>query len=183
MGAPTVAPDGHQNNAARHGRNTVQKNAPQVLSMTIQDGNDMSTEHEQLILAAKACGLHFNPTLKLKQGLHVVRPDAKCQSDQVLWDPKNDDGDCARMEAQLDLAVIPYPIYDSPKHGVLVKLNAHTECANAEPPLRFCQNCTDPCQRKQPISKTELYADHAGDKNAARRAASVAVAAEIGRLM
>ena len=139
----------------------------------------MTTEREQLELAAKACWIEIDHWRRDMPMVNICEYDA---SEYQAWNPLHDDGDCARMEAQLDLAVIPYPIYDSPKHGVLVKLNAHTECANAEPPLRFCQNCTDPCQRKQPISKTELYADHAGDKNTARRAASVTVAAEIGRL-
>ena len=112
----------------------------------------MTTEREQLELAAKACGLHFNPTLKLKQGLHIVKPDAKCQSDQVLWDPKNDDGDCARMEAALGIDVKWY------KSGVI----AHIRDTGIQ---------------------SEVFINHASDKNAARRAASVAVAVEIWRLM
>ena len=111
----------------------------------------MTTEREQLKMAAKACGLHFNPTLKLKQGLHIVKPDAKCQSDQVLWDPKNDDGDCARMEVALGIELTWF--FD--------RVDA-LACDVA------------------PV--VEYFADHNGDKNAARRAASVAVAAEIGRL-
>ena len=112
----------------------------------------MTTEREQLKMAAKACGLHFNPTLKLKQGLHIVKPDAKCQSDQVLWDPKNDDGDCARMEAALGIDVKWY------KSGVI----AHIRDTGIQ---------------------SEVFINHASDKNAARRAASVAVAVEIWRLM
>lgn len=112
----------------------------------------MTTEREQLKMAAKACGLHFNPTLKLKQGLHIVKPDAKCQSDQVLWDPKNDDGDCARMEAALGIDVKWY------KSGVI----AHIRDTGIQ---------------------SEVFINHASDKNAARRAASVAIAVEIWRLM
>lgn len=112
----------------------------------------MTKEREQLKMAAKACGLHFNPTLKLKQGLHIVKPDAKCQSDQVLWDPKNDDGDCARMEAQLGIDVKWY------KSGVI----AHIRDTGIQ---------------------SEVFINHASDKNAARRAASVAIAVEIWRLM
>ena len=113
----------------------------------------MTTEREQLILAAKACGLHFNPTLKLKQGIRVVRPDAKCQSDQVLWDPKNDDGDCARMEARLGIDLIWYT----------TKIQTVDTTGN--------------------YRATAFFEDHNGDKNAARRAASLAVAAEIGRAL
>lgn len=112
----------------------------------------MTTERGQLELAAKACGLYFNPTVKLKQGLRVVKTDAKCQSNQTLWNPASDDGDCARMEAQLDLDI-----------------NWHSG---------FVKVCSDDNQ-----FAVEHFLDHAGDKNAARRAASVAVASEIGRLI
>ena len=97
------------------------------------------------------------------------------------FSPLTDDGDCARMEAQLGLSILPYPVYEHPKTGVLVEFKQHAECPKAEPPMRYCPDCTNPCQRKIPNLKMELYFDHAGDKNAARRAASVAVAAEIGR--
>ena len=112
----------------------------------------MTKEREQLKMAAKACGLHVNPTLKRKRGLHIVNPDAKCQSDQVLWDPKNDDGDCARMEAALGIDVKWY------KSGVI----AHIRDTGIQ---------------------SEVFINHASDKNAARRAASVAIAVEIWRLM
>ena len=72
-------------------------------------------------------------------------------SEYQAWNPLHDDGDCARMEAALE-----------------INLRWHTKDVHV----------------KSLLSGSEWYekfSDHAGDKNAARRAASVAVAAEIGR--
>ena len=67
------------------------------------------------------------------------------------FSPLTDDGDCARMEAQLGIELTWF--FD--------RVDA-LACDVA------------------PV--VEYFKDHNGDKNAARRAASVAVAAEIGRL-
>ena len=67
------------------------------------------------------------------------------------WNPLTDDGDCAHMEAQLGIETL----WRQDRVGVVYI------------PAIIC--------------KYELFSDHAGDKNAARRAASVAVAAELGR--
>ena len=64
------------------------------------------------------------------------------------FSPLTDDGDCARMEAQLGLSILWFKDYVLSGKG---RLHQVIDCN--------------------------------GDKNAARRAASVAVAAEIGRLM
>lgn len=107
----------------------------------------MTTEREQLELAAKACGIEglwveSNQCIQLDTGpLRWVK----------YWDPKNDDGDCARMEAQLGIDVKWY------KSGVI----AHIRDTGIQ---------------------SEVFINHASDKNAARRAASVAVAVEIWRL-
>lgn len=103
----------------------------------------MSTEREQLILAAKACGLiptEFEGNDDFMFGV-------------LSWfKPHLDDGDCARMEAALGIELTWF--FD--------RVDA-LACDVA------------------PV--VEYFKDHAGDKNAARRVASVAVAAEIGRLM
>lgn len=70
---------------------------------------------------------------------------------QIQWNPLTDDGDCARMEADLGLDVVWYEIEVS---------------SSNEDGSRYIQ-----------------YADHAGDKQAARRMASVSAAAEIGKAM
>ena len=102
----------------------------------------MSTEKEQLELAARACGLipkEFGGNADFMFGV-------------LSWfKPHLDDGDCARMEAQLGI----------------------------------CIDWTSLCVYATVVGvtqKSELFTRHNGDKNAARRAASVAVAAEIGRL-
>lgn len=93
----------------------------------------MTTEREQLELAAKACGEDFNSYLS------------------VGWNPLTDDGDCARMEARLGICVDWQPAYVS-------------------------------AMTWNKSGKVVFFKDYNGDKNAARRAASVAVAAEIGRM-
>ena len=65
------------------------------------------------------------------------------------FSPLTDDGDCARMEAQLSVCVEWSEAWVISWHGN--------------------------------VQQTVLFSTHNGDKNAARRAASVAVAAEIGR--
>ena len=94
----------------------------------------MTTERELLELAAKACGADFRSYL-----------------DCGLWNALMNDGDCARMEAQLSVCVEWSEAWVISWHGN--------------------------------VQQTVLFSTHNGDKNAARRAASVAVAAEIGRLM
>lgn len=65
----------------------------------------------------------------------------------VIWDPWRDDGDCARMEAELGIDV------GWSDHGVEAR----------SPGCR--------------AFRMESFADHSGGRNAARRAASVRVAA------
>ncbi len=64
-----------------------------------------------------------------------------------------DNGDCARMEAALGID------------------------------MRWGENHVIASRADLSDCELEYFSDHAGDKNAARRAASVAVAAEIGRAM
>lgn len=101
-------------------------------------------EREQLELAAKACGLipaEFDGNADFMFGV-------------LSWfKPHLDDGDCARMEAQLGICID----WEPEGYQVIV--------AN-----------------KRGVMYSEYFKDHAGDKNAARRAASVAVASEIGRM-
>ena len=66
------------------------------------------------------------------------------------FSPLTDDGDCARMEAQLSVCVEWSEAWVISWHGN--------------------------------VQQTVLFSTHNGDKNAARRVASVAVASEIGRM-
>lgn len=120
----------------------------------------MTTELEQLTLAAKACGhlvigpvegFIVQPNAEHMGGL-IVRND---QGGDSAWNPRNSDGDCARMEAALQISVEWHV----------------SHCVAWVNALAFDQ-----------IRATN-YKDHNDNKNAARRAASVAVASEIGRLM
>jgi len=109
----------------------------------------MTTEREQLTLAAKACGIRYSIAdmcWYLSDG-SFVNP----------WNPLTDDGDCARMEAKLGI------------------------CIDWCHEIVFSCACIDE-EAGTFVNGDEKYADHNGDKSAARRAASVAVAAEIGRL-
>ena len=108
----------------------------------------MTTEREQLELAAKACWIEIDHWRGDMPMVNICEHDA---SEYQAWNPLHDDGDCARMEAALE-----------------INLRWHTKDVHV----------------KSLLSGSEWYekfSDHAGDKNAARRAASVAVAAEIGR--
>ena len=109
----------------------------------------MTTEREQLELAAKACWIEIDHWRGDMPMVNICEHDA---SEYQAWNPLHDDGDCARMEAQLGIELTWF--FD--------RVDA-LACDVA------------------PV--VEYFKDHAGDKNAARRAASVAVAAEIGRTM
>ena len=114
----------------------------------------MSTERELLTLAAKACGLKHKSTDELSQWLLVEGVRTPLLAKHCwYWNPLTDDGDCARMEAQLGIDVKWY------KSGVIAHI------------------------RDTGIQSEVFFINHASDKNAARRAASVAIAVEIWRLM
>jgi len=86
----------------------------------------MSTQREQLTLAAKACGMRYSIAdmcWYLSDG-SFVNP----------WNPLTNDGDCARMEAQLGI-------------------NVTWLCDGVESE-----------QPNAPAGKVELYSWHAGDK-------------------
>jgi len=109
----------------------------------------MTTEREQLKMAAKACWIEIDHWRGDMPMVNICEYDA---SEYQAWNPLHDDGDCARMEAQLGIDVKWY------KSGVI----AHIRDTGIQ---------------------SEVFINHASDKNAARRAASVAIAVEIWRLM
>lgn len=92
----------------------------------------------------------------------------------VLWDhgqwgwfrPHLDDGQTFRLAVKLGLAVIPYPIYEQPKHSVIAKVykDSHAIYRGGE----------------GRIEQIELYGD---DPAAATRLAITRAAAEIGKSM
>lgn len=106
---------------------------------------------ELLELAAKACGYeiqwdHFT-------NLPMMLTDSG--ADVRTWAPHIDDGDGARMEAQLAISL---HIADGA---------VYASCRTASGTLMTC----------------EKRADHNGNRQAARRMASLRVAAELGRRM
>ena len=124
----------------------------------------MSTDRELLELAAKAAGyttnhpwnakrLTFNPPVDALVVQHANGPF------HTAWNPLDDSGAAMNLAINLDLAIIPYPIYNKQKHSVLVQKKNLDES-------RF--------------EKMELHGD---DPRAATRRAIVSVAAEIGKAM
>lgn len=113
----------------------------------------MTTEREQLELAAKACGYNVKFVIgkyAKDDALGLFMLDYET-SNRRSWNPLTDDGDCARMEAKLGIELTWF--FD--------RVDALA-----------CDIAT----------VVRYFKDHNNDKNAARRAASMAVAAEIGRM-
>ena len=75
------------------------------------------------------------------------------------WNPLTDDGDALRLAVKLDLAVMPYPLFDKPKHSLVVSLRSLED------------------------SRFEVVELHNGDPYAATRRAIVRAAAEIGKTL
>lgn len=118
----------------------------------------MENERELVVLAAKACGykldLEFRPV-----GLPFFHSERRALAlDSGGWfAPGVDDGDCARMEAAL---------------GIDIEWLSDEVCAYWKDEDGMLLH-----------EESEFFADHKGDKQAARRMASLRVAAEIGRAM
>lgn len=131
----------------------------------------MSTDRELLELAAKAIGLTIGPNPwrtpginwaigitwfedSYSPGVHTLTGSDRDGPLSKVWNPGLDDGDCARMEAQLLIDVVWH------EDKVDVDLR-HTTLDNV----------------------IHFFKDYGGDKQAARRMASLRVAAEIGASM
>ena len=124
----------------------------------------MDSDRELLEWAAKAAGyttnhpwnaerLTFNPPV---YALYVLNENGVVHT---AWNPLDDSGSAMNLAVDLDLAIVPYPIYNKQKHSVLVQKKNLDES-------RF--------------EKMEL---HGGDPCAATRRAIVYAAAEIGKAM
>lgn len=111
-------------------------------------------KRELLEMAAKAAGLVYVAGTDdewVDDGEGGITGPFKFRDGPVLlydWNPLEDDGDCARMEAKIGIDVVWYAI----------EVNSSTE-------------------------ECSLYEQYNGDKQAARRMASLRVAAEIGKYM
>ena len=70
----------------------------------------MKTDRELLELAARAAGYR-------EAGINKPYTDGLLEN----WNPLESDGDALRLAVDLDLAIVPYPIYNKQKHSVLVQ--------------------------------------------------------------
>lgn len=113
------------------------------------------TDRELLELAAKATrDFYTHPDNKIPDGFPVI-----FYLDGKQWNPLTDDGDALRLAVKLDLAVMPYPVFESPKHSVVVS------------------------QRNLDHSRFEVVELYNSDPYAATRRAIVRAAAEIGKTL
>jgi hypothetical protein len=111
------------------------------------------SDHDLLKLAAKAAGIVLGHQDEfLPNALANVTDPGR----PVYWNPLDDDGDGARLEAALGFDVT---WGDEWSPAVMVG------------------------QREGDANILELYASHSGDKQAARRRAAVRAAAEMGKGM
>lgn len=112
------------------------------------------TDRELLELAAKACGLHIKAQqIDADDVFEALVVGKKNTRERIKWNPLTDDGDCARMEAALR-----------------IECKWEERRVIAQSKMHIC-------------AYHSSYSDHAGDKRAARRMASVRVAAAIGKDM
>ena len=111
----------------------------------------MASDPGLLELAAKAAGFPYS--MRDARGWFRVRAHPSCEWE--LWDPLTDDGECARLEAtlQIELHWDPVMVLAGPAVGGPTTGTAYAEYFDA----------------------------HGGDKNAARRAASTKAAAQLGK--
>lgn len=64
------------------------------------------SDRELLECAARAAGLHFDPSVQPKHGLFVADPEQGCQSETFLWNPLHPNtGDALRLSAKLRIPV------------------------------------------------------------------------------
>ena len=121
----------------------------------------MDSDRELLELAAKAAGYTTNHPWNAERLTMNPPVDALVVQDanglvHTAWDPLDDSGAAMNLAVDLDLAIVPYPIYNKQKHSVLVQKKNLDES-------RF--------------EKMELHGD---DPRAATRRAIVRAAASIG---
>jgi len=120
-------------------------------------------DRELLELAAKAFWADDEVSIRFDEnedGLiytHADNQDHNGQDFERVWNPRDDDGDCARLEAALLIDVE----WTYPRGRVY---------------------CSPPLKSSVP-RVTENAADHNNDLQAARRMASLRAAAEVGRAM
>ena len=120
----------------------------------------MSDDKTLLELAAKAAGYLETASVQDGYGFIALRVmDETGDWTGKDWNPLIDDGQALRLAVKLDLAVMPYPVFESPKHSVVVS------------------------QRNLEHSRFEVVELYKTDPYAATRRAIVRAAAAIGESM
>lgn len=77
------------------------------------------TDRELLERAARAAGYQIDMrasfmTWRDSRKLALQNP----QGGHTLWNAEDDDGDALRLAVKLELSLLPYPLYQSPRHSV-----------------------------------------------------------------
>jgi hypothetical protein len=123
----------------------------------------MNNDRELLELAADAAGHDLLALTEYDDGSSWYATIASGDGDAEDFDPLNDDGDALRLAVKLGLQVLPYPIFEEPKHSVIVQ-------------KRYWDS--DAERGREQAATLEVYD---GDPAAATRRAIVRAAAELGR--
>ena len=127
-------------------------------------------DRELLELAAKAAGKKidkspYNGGGQGNTGFDCMGRVALDWHNGKFWDPLGDDGDALRLAVKLGIKVMPYPVYDSPKHSV---------CASR-------RSLAPPDDDENTYVGPDCIEVYGSDPYAATRRAIVRAAAEIGR--
>lgn len=113
----------------------------------------MANDRELLELAAKTLELNlYKADSNDGGGFYLYKDTPSGNKELTAWNPLEEDGDCARMEADV---------------GINLEWGTDFVCAIDLDGNEVC----------------EYFKDHNGDKQAARRMASLRVASDIGRAM
>jgi hypothetical protein len=123
--------------------------------MTTTSDKEGQHDRELLELAAKAAGIDIEFSIFKDESFICFYSGGDCFNSE--WNPLLDDGDALRLAVKLNLAVMPYPVFESHKHSVVVS------------------------QRNLEHSRFEVVELYETDPYAATRRAIVRAAAEIGK--
>jgi len=86
-------------------------------------------DREMLERAAKAAGIRLE-WADYGDGVFRAPQHAAREAGRIWWNPLADDGDALRLAVKLGLQVTQYPIYEMPKHSVVVRPGIWNSDAN-----------------------------------------------------
>ena len=79
------------------------------------------TDHELLERAAQAAGYAVEIVQMGDDTVGRWLPGPQKKPGNIFWQPLREDGDALRLAIALGLQVLPYPIFEEPKHSVIVQ--------------------------------------------------------------